>query len=147
MLLRIADAGVRCRGWRNLFAMAALLAVSGCGGVEPKDGLVRAYGYVTLDGEPLSDAQVTFDHPNEAETFGRTDSSGYYDVWFTRSQRGAFAGPNAVWFTTRDPDLGTEEVVPKQYRSGQSALSVDVTEDGSPYNFDLVSADTAGTVE
>lgn len=143
MLSKNAEASVQWMGWQPLAAMGALLFLAGCGGVEPKDGLVRAYGYVTLDGEPLSGAQVTFDHPNEAETFGRTDPSGYYDVWFTRSQRGAFAGPNVVWFTTRDPDLGTEEVVPKQYRAGQSDLSVDVTEDGSPYNFDLVSMASA----
>lgn len=113
--------------------------LSGCGGVEPKDGLVEAYGYVTLDGEPLAKALVTFDHPSEAGTYGRTDSSGYFEMKFTMSQEGAFQGENEVSFSTADPEMGIEEIVPNQFLPGKSDLKAEVTDGGSPYNFDLQS--------
>jgi hypothetical protein len=117
--------------------VAALLA--GCGGGEKKEGLVEANGTVLLDGRPLIGAQVTFDHPMHPETFGRTDSRGYYEMSYTATQEGAFVGENVVSFTTADAELGEPELIPKTYRFGKSKLTINVTEEGGPYDFDLTS--------
>ena len=122
-----------------------LLCLAGCGGVEPKEGLVRAYGTVTMDGEPLVDVQVNFDHASHPETFGRTDSGGYYDMYYTSSQRGAFSGENVVSFSTADPDRGIKETLPKPFVQRYSQMKIEVTEDGSPYDFHLKSDGTTGS--
>lgn len=124
---------------RPLMLLSACLLISGCDDRDPKEGLVPAYGTVTLDGEPLVDAQVTFNHPENVETFGRTDSNGYYEMAYTFSQKGAFAGTNAVSFTTADKEVGKEERVPSQYLEGKSVLTTEVTDGGAPYNFALTS--------
>ncbi|MGD9858152.1 MAG: hypothetical protein AB7U20_24680 [Planctomycetaceae bacterium] len=120
--------------------------LTGCGGTEQKDGLTEAFGTVTLDGEPLADAQVFFDHPDHPETFGRTDAEGRYEMAYTRSQEGAFIGSNVVSFETIDIDreLGRgngqpQERVPREYVPGKSKLTVEVTDGGAPYDFDLKS--------
>jgi hypothetical protein len=126
-------------GGQVLLLSCVCAMLSGCGGPEPIEGLVPAYGTVTLDGKPLVDAQVTFDHPQHAETFGRTDSSGHYEMSYTMTQTGAFAGENAVSFTTADEEAEppVPERVPDQYLFGNSTMTVTVTEDGAPYDFTL----------
>ena len=137
-------------GWRPcLMAPVRILTLcglvllwAGCSGSQGKEGLVEAYGTVTLDGEPLVNAQVTFDHPNYPETFGRTDAQGYYEMSYTSTQPGAFVGENVVSFTTADGEVErgrprSEERVPRRYLFGRSTLKVDVTEGGAPYDFAL----------
>jgi len=119
--------------------IVAAVLLTGCSGGEKKEGLVEACGTVTLDGEPLVDAQVTFDHPLHPETFGRTDSNGYYEMSYTATQEGAFAGENVVSFMTADGEAKPEERVPRQYLYGKSELRVNVTEEGGPYDFELKS--------
>ena len=127
-----------------LMAIVALL-LAGCGGGEKKEGLVEAHGTVLLDGQPLVGAQVTFDHPLHPETFGRTDSRGYYEMSYTATQEGAFVGENIVSFTTADAEMGEPELIPKSYRFGKSKLTINVTEEGGPYDFDLKSDETDTT--
>jgi hypothetical protein len=127
--------------WRR-FGVVALLAgviAVGCSGQKKMEGLVPAYGHVTLDGEPLADAQVIFDHPQHPETFGRTDSSGYYKMEYTAHQSGAFVGKNKVSFSTGDEEIGKPETIPAKYRTKKSKLTVDITDGGAPYDFDLKS--------
>jgi hypothetical protein len=124
----------------------------GCGGTNGKEGLVRAQGTVAqgtvlLDGQPLVDAQVSFDHPNYPETFGRTDENGWYEMAYTASQKGAFAGENTISFTTADPEQGKPERVPRTYLFGRSPLKVEVTEGGGPYDFHLSSTDQQTAVQ
>jgi hypothetical protein len=128
-----------------LSACALCLAVLlvGCGGGEKKEGLVEACGTVTLDGVPLVDAQVMFDHPMHPETFGRTDRHGFYEMSYTATQTGAFTGENEVSFTTADPEAGKEERIPKHYHLGKSVLKIEVTDGGGPYDFDLLTGDDA----
>ncbi len=118
--------------------------ISGCGGGAEKEGLVSAYGTVTLDGEPLPFAQIMFKHVTDGTSIGRTDGSGYFNMQYTLSQSGAFAGENVVYFSTKDmeTDDGTvqkNELVPKQYREGTSTLKVTVKEGDAPYDFELKS--------
>lgn len=134
-----------CSRMGVLFSILTIgILVSGCGGGPKKEGLVSAYGTVTLDGEPLPFAQIMFKHATDGTTIGSTDGSGSYEMYFTFSQSGAFAGENVVYLSTKDMELndGTvqkKELVPEQYREGKSKLKVTVKEGGAPYNIDLTS--------
>ena len=98
--------------------------------------MVRSYGSVSLDGEPLANAQVRFKHPLSSETLARTDSNGDYEMEFTFNQKGAFLGENVVSFTTVW-DVGEPEKIPSHYLIDKSNLTVEITDGGSPYNFAL----------
>ncbi len=146
----VPPAGVRgvLPRWRVPVFLMLLAVVAGCGGPEGKEGLVPAYGTVTLDGEPLVDAQVFFDHPLHPETFGRTDSNGYYEMAYTYTQEGAFTGENIVSFAAADIDLergqtAPEERVPRRYLPNKSTLKIEVTDGGGPYDFALTTTEEA----
>lgn len=125
--------------WLALLSIVPIL--SGCQH-EPagmKD-LVRVAGRVTLNRQPLPDVTVVFDHPDHAETFGRTDADGFYEMSYTTSQKGAFLGTNRVYFSSIVTVEKKPERVPGEYLRQTSTLTVEVTGDTSTYNFDLVSA-------
>lgn len=134
--------------------LSMLLVVSSCSGKpDMKEGFARVYGTVTLDEKPLPNAQVIFS-TEQGESYGRTDSSGYYEVENTRTLKGAAIGKAVVKISTKVvfPDEETEgleydeeseshvkkELVPARYNTN-SELSVEVTEDGAPYDFNLSS--------
>lgn len=76
-------------------------------------------GTVTLNGQPLPDADVTFT-PVEGgrPSFGTTDSNGKYDLLHTKSQKGAIVGTHTVTITTyeeSDDQVTREEKVPTKY--------------------------------
>ena len=133
-----------------LSRMGALLAlftpvllVSGCG---PAEGLASVVGQVKLDGEPLSDAYVQFQctGENAGTSTGRTDSSGNYALWFSRSKKGARIGPSKVQITTFDLDgehggvKRIPEKVPAKYNT-KSELKADVKSGNNTFDFDLKS--------
>src|SRR5687768_929959 len=104
-------------------ALLALLLAAGLAGCGPAEGLASVVGQVKLDGEPLADAYVQFlcTGENAGTSTGRTDSSGNYTLWFSRSKQGARIGPSKVQITTFDLD-GTQggvkripEKVPAKY--------------------------------
>jgi hypothetical protein len=117
--------------------------------------LVDVSGRITLDGEPLSGAIVTFDDPvDETFSYGRTDEDGYYTLQFDSEMAGVKAGRKVVRISTTrkllalssnpgadeggDPDAGPKdkESVPEKYNK-KSELTVDVTDDQSTYDFEL----------
>jgi hypothetical protein len=125
-----------------LVLMAAGM-LSGCG---PAEGLATVVGQVKLDGAPLPDAYVQFacTGENAGISTGRTDSSGNYTLWFSRSKKGARIGQSKVQITTFDLD-GTQggvkripEKVPAKYNV-KTELTADVKEGNNTFDFDLKS--------
>jgi hypothetical protein len=131
----------------------------GCGGQQSdysKLGLVNASGTVTLDGQPLPDAVITFDAPDGQFSFGLTDSGGGYSLQLDSDQRGVTPGEKVVRISTTRKILGLNtseggeqeapqpkskaadknEKVPAKYNK-DSELKVTVTSDKSRYDFDL----------
>jgi hypothetical protein len=126
---------------------AALLA--GCGG-HGRSRTAAVSGRVTLDGEPLAGARVSF-YPihdprsgsqSGPEAHGETDSEGRYALTTVFGARGATVGPNRVMISTRktrpdpnDPDAAhrvvAPERVPKRYFTDQAALRLDVPAEGT----------------
>lgn len=110
-------------GKRSVAAWFLLAPLAlGCGG----DGdLGRVSGNVTMDGAPLPDALVTFSPtaPGGSPSAGRTDSSGNYNLTFSRDTQGAVIGEHKVTITTYSegdpgadpPDPPTPEKVPARY--------------------------------
>jgi len=70
--------------------------LTGCGGSSAP----TVTGTVTMDGQPLSNAQVTFTPADGGQTaIGKTDSSGKFEL-YRRDERGAPVGSYEVRVTT-----------------------------------------------
>ena len=145
-------------------------AVSGCSTAPQMDyskvDLVSVSGTVTLDGEPLVNAVVTFESTTDGTySFAQTDSNGYYSLQFDSVKDGVSPGMKKVEFSTTRKILGLNiddeggdgesgeagedaadstgpdpsvEWVPECYNK-ESRLQVEVTPQTSTFNFDLKS--------
>ena len=80
----------------SLYVRMRLIAVAmiglsnfGCGGDTPPLGQVT--GTVTLDGKPVDGATIQFEPTTSGlpTAFGRTDSQGKYELWYSRGNKGA----------------------------------------------------------
>lgn len=145
--------GRRLRFLSPYGAVAAVVALSGCGGGPPAPDLVDVEGTVTLDQQPLADAIVIFtpegwaDGQSARPAAARTDEDGHYRLEFSNNHRGAQPGKYRVGISTYQEfvedeegnDLpGTEERVPAVYNS-ESTLMAEVTAGSEPIDFELSS--------
>ena len=83
---------------KMLFSLCLAAVVVGCGG-PPSDqpDLGSVSGKVTVGGEPLANAQVTFTPTGEGRPSSDvTDSSGNYDLQYTLDSSGAAIGEHVV---------------------------------------------------
>jgi hypothetical protein len=155
-VINVVEASRFCR--LALFAVTSLL-FSGCGETKPY-GVAPVSGRVTLDGQPLADARVTF-FPQRAagvntaesapEAMGMTDADGRYQLKTVFDDEGAAPGPNRVVISTlkeeydpanpeAPPKVVAKETVPKKYFTGASQLEFSVPSEGTEAaNFDLKS--------
>ena len=80
---------------RQSFALAAMLAASGCGGGS---GPVPVRGVVKLDGQPVVNAAVIFvpQAPGGREAYGSTDANGTFRLTTTKPDDGALPGKYKV---------------------------------------------------
>ena len=130
-----------------LFPVLALLFVFlGCGSNED---LASVTGKVTLDGQPLPNALVVF-APTSAGTtsYGRTSTTGEYEMMFSDTEAGAWLGENAVRITTEDVGTGdspaSKERVPSVYNA-RTTLKAMVEKKANVFDFELKSS--AGKVK
>lgn len=142
----------------QLLCLLALLALFGCASEESYD-LVPTSGKVTLNGEPLADARVSFQpvasseapNPGPGST-AVTDDAGNYTLTTGGEQEGAVVGKHQVRIFTGkyetsdpasdDPDATktvAEEILPPRYNF-QTELTFDVPAGGTDQaNFELES--------
>jgi hypothetical protein len=132
--------------------VGALLAMSGCFGGSDTPELIDAHGTVTLDGQPLGGATVTFTPQvtgNEAArpASGATDDRGEFTLQYSTNETGARPGKYKVSISTYRPNgedkegnelPGASETLPAVYNS-QTTLSAEITPDGTPLEFPLKS--------
>lgn len=134
------------RRWK--FDAAVLLlaaALAGCGAKTP-DNVGQVSGKVTLEGQPLPDALVTFApvKPGGSTAAGKTDAGGNYQLHYSSGVEGAEIGENRVAISTYDegsPDIEpprpkVPEKVPLKYNI-RSELVRDVKQDANTFDFDL----------
>ena len=134
---------------RFITSMIAIMCVSslvGCGG-DPNLGDVS--GKITLNGEPLGDALVTFSPTNTQgvgrTTYGKTGSDGMYHMVVSDNKDGAFIGENLVRVKTGDSKNDgslIKEVVPAIYNS-KSKVLVEVKKGSNTFDFELESTESS----
>ena len=153
------------REWAAFFALSFLVS-AGCakGKTTPKPDLVPVKGPVTLDGQPLADADVSFafDGTPPAGYYGsgaRTDAQGHYELQCT-GENGAVPGKYKVTVSHLvnnsgvpiKPEEGIDmeqlrqagmakETVPQKYTDAATTDLTTTVDKGKAegYNFDLKS--------
>ena len=106
----------------------------------------RVTGTVTLDGSPLVNAVLTFEPLEEGRpSYGRTDESGEYKLYYTDDDPGAIIGKHRVRITTADSGNEDEgvcayagEKLPMKYNV-RTELEEEVTGGSQTINFELSS--------
>jgi len=161
---RTFETGFSLSGFRGIFSVIAVGRRVGCSGGVPTGAVT---GTVTLDGEPLENAMVTFTPVGGGRsTVGTTDASGKYTLSF-RGESGALLGEHKVSITsipetqsdfdseassdsdayTRQATGGgaadynsasTKEVIPEKYNTS-TTLTASVQSGDNVFNFDLES--------
>ncbi|RCS48305.1 carboxypeptidase regulatory-like domain-containing protein [Bremerella cremea] len=78
-----------------ILALGILPIAAGCS--QPPVNLGYVSGVITVDGEPLDKATISF-RPKEGgrPSFGLTDSNGYYTVYHTSKFQGAELGEHEI---------------------------------------------------
>lgn len=127
-----------------MLSVLVLVAATGCGGGGESYDFAPVSGTVTLDGDPLSNATVTFqptgkDAKTGPGSYGKTDAQGKYTLKVTTTgDKGAVVGKHRV-LITRDieedeNDAGStvppKDQLPKKYNR-ETTLEFDVPPDGS----------------
>ena len=146
----------------------SLAIASGCESKPATDygklGLVSVSGRVTLDGEPLAKAVITFDDVQDGTfSFGQTDSGGQYKLRFDSDMPGVKPGRKIVRISTSRKILGlnssesggeggsdervekpepAKELVPGRYNR-KSGLTADVGPSNRTFHFELSSKSAA----
>jgi len=125
-------------------SLMVCLAVSltGCGSSGPT--LAEVSGTITLNGQPLPDAMVSF-YPTSGErsAHGVTDAAGHYTLMFTGLKEGALVGPHSVQIET-GVQVGEEEIspaakvaqLPAKYNK-ETELTAEVERGSNTLDFDL----------
>ncbi len=145
---------VRVTGTWCLISVLAMGYLCGCA-KAPGLNLAPVSGKVTLDGQPLADATVTFIPESTKDelapaSFGKTDGQGRYQLEVvTNGARGAIVGRHKVSVTVREDEeiingadapvaqQNAKRRIPVKY-SRDSILSMDVPKSGTQdANFDL----------
>jgi len=115
-----------------LLALFSLVVLSGCGGSR---NVGQVTGKVTLDGQPLPDALVTFSPTQEGGSsgLGKTDSTGAYSLTYSAGVSGAEIGENRVTISTLTQG---KEKVPMEYNT-QTKLKAEVKAGPNTFDWDL----------
>jgi len=138
-------------------SLVGLVALSGCGGAAPVKvpDTVPFSGKVTMDGQPLASAKVTFSPTgakgNSAE--GVTDEAGEYELRInigTKEAQGAVPGEYSVCISRvlapdgspQDPNIPSEipgrQSLPARYSSpDMTELKATIPPGGGQQDFDL----------
>ena len=128
--------------------MAAVLAV-GCSQYETGD----VQGVITLDGQPLANATVTFSPAQGRASIGQTDAEGRYQLRYTNTETGAEFGQHRVSITSAiqgvsaEGDVpgveGRQELLPARYHA-DTELTADVKAGSNTIDFALESGGEEG---
>ena len=123
-----------------LLVVTALAVLPGCGSNADLPDLGQVTGTVTLDGQPLAEASVTFE-PQAADvkgSSGTTDENGKYELMFTADAKGAAVGSHKVSIEKMPSAENMDQMVaiPAKYNM-ETTLTADVKA-GKNENVDFV---------
>lgn len=116
----------------------SLTALSGCSQSGPEIATVS--GTVTLDGQPLANATVTFQPASGRPSYGTTDQDGKYTMGYTMDRSGVVVGKNTVYIRTYMEDeegrVVQKEFLPAKYHD-KSELTAEVEQKKNVIDFEL----------
>jgi hypothetical protein len=133
---------------RGVIGALSVLLISGCSESAKPYKTASVSGVITLDGQPLAAAHVTFlpvhnsggGSQSGPEASADTDAGGRYSLKTAFGDTGASVGKNRVMITTRkteldpsNPDRSREiakERVPGRYFTDEAPVFVDVPAEG-----------------
>ncbi len=131
------------------FAFLLATAFAGCGSGGRPEGVAPVSGRISLGGEPLAGAIVTFLPVKQgaSTSLGRTDDEGRFTLLYGGGIQGAQVGQHRVTITTfsrGNPDAdpprpASPEKVPAQYNR-DTTLTADVVEGSNTIDFELESS-------
>lgn len=139
VLVKTSDATRSRRQLQSLVLLGVTLCLVGCGsGDRPDLGQVR--GTVTLDGEPLPEAYVTFIQRGFRPSTGVTDANGNYELKYLRDASGASVGTNLVRINKESGAEGEPvvELLPDRYHR-ESTIERVVEPGQNVFDFELIS--------
>lgn len=131
---------VICRVVSFAALLPATFMAAGCRQASDMPEVAPVTGVVTLDGNPLADATVTFSPESGRDSAGTTNEAGQYTLIYLPDVPGAKIGRHKVRIFTaydrgpKDPP----EKVPARYNV-TTELSEEVKPSPNTFNFDLVS--------
>lgn len=125
--------------------LLSLLVFSGCG-----NDMGSVQGRVTIDGEPAPaglSIQFQPQGENASPSYGSTDESGYYVMYFSTQKKGVMPGKNIVSISlsmAEDPETGALVIpeslrgiqIPPEY-SSKSTLEFEVTGGSNTFDIDI----------
>jgi hypothetical protein len=125
----------------QVFTCVFCIGLVGCGGgLRDTPQYQTVHGRVTLDGDPLDNAMISFQPEKGPPSGAVTDADGNYILVNRDGGKGAVEGKHRIEIST---DLNGErtadaERVPTQYNV-QSTLSADVSQGDNEVDFELKS--------
>ncbi len=125
-----------------LFLATSFLLLAGCG---HGSNLGAVEGVVTLDGNPLPGAVVSFRPVNGGkQSYGRTDANGHYELRYSAKEMGAAVCKHKVTLTTATGEgpearFQVEKVPPQYLHSATTNLEKEVARGANKFDLDLTS--------
>ncbi len=89
------------QAWAGLIGL--MVGMIGCGGPRTdysKVDLGEVQGTIQLDGEPLAEAVVIFESPDQTYSYAQTDEHGNYRLMFNSEKSGVTTGTKTVRIRT-----------------------------------------------
>ncbi|MEO9594235.1 carboxypeptidase regulatory-like domain-containing protein [Rhodopirellula bahusiensis] len=115
----------------SMLLVGLMAAVSGCGPSGPETGEVT--GVVSMDGDPVPGASITFYPVSGRQSFGKSDQEGRYTLEYSKDMPGAVTGQHRVKIMTGGmgapsmPSGPAESPSKSRPRSGGMAPPTEVT--------------------
>jgi len=136
MIARFCFAGI---------SLSLIAVMAGCGGPEGP-AIAPVTGVVTLKGEPVEGAEVTFIPQSGRPSVGVTDKKGKYTLQYAGNRQGAVLGKHKVTISTRRQGVEGEgsqpsveprpETIPARYNVA-TELEVEVESGSNEFDFQL----------
>lgn len=119
-----------------LGCLLVLTTLSGCGGSDAPDLAENVTGRVTLNGQAVQDAIVTFEPQGGRPSSGVTDAEGRFVLYYSESHQGALPGEHLVRISKMSGEAG-DELIPAQHNIN-STRTVTVSKEGpNDFTFEL----------
>ena len=123
----------------TLLLVIAIAPLTGCVGTNDRPKLGTVTGKVTLDGQPLAGAGVSFQPQELRASLGYTDKQGRYELTYLRDIKGAAVGTHQVRIDRMPQTEGAPvKHLPARYNR-ETELTREVTPGSNVVDFELTS--------